>query len=94
MIDIAQNIIRYLRTLFQNIIIFIVKVLEMGYEVKNKISIVTGSARGFGKEFAIRLLDKGAKVCISDVDDKAGEETREELKERYGSSNVTFFRLP
>jgi len=64
----------------------------MGYEVKNKISIVTGSARGFGKEFAIRLLDKGAKVCISDVDDKAGEETREELKERYGSSNVTFFR--
>ena len=76
------------------ILSFFVKVLEMGYEVKNKISIVTGSARGFGKEFAIRLLDKGAKVCISDVDDKAGEETREELKERYGSSNVTFFRLP
>ena len=64
----------------------------MGYEVKNKIAIVTGAARGFGKEFAIRLLDKGAKVCISDVNSTAGEETTKELQTRYGSQNVTFYR--
>ena len=64
----------------------------MGYEVKDKIAIVTGSARGFGKEFAIRLLNHGAKVCISDVDETGGGETSKDLGERYGCQNVTFFR--
>lgn len=64
----------------------------MGYDVNKKIAIITGSARGFGKEFAIRLLSKGAKVCISDVDETAGEATKNELSERYGSENVTFFK--
>ena len=64
----------------------------MGYNVKNKIAIVTGSAKGFGKEFAIRLLEKGAKVCISDVNEDAGKETTKELEFKYGSQNVTFYR--
>ena len=64
----------------------------MGYDVQNKIAIVTGSARGFGKEFAVRLLDRGAKVCISDVDEKAGEQTKNELNERYGSEKITFLK--
>ena len=64
----------------------------MRYDVQNKIAIVTGSARGFGKEFALRLLDRGAKVCISDVDEKAGEQTKNELSERYGSEKVTFLK--
>ena len=64
----------------------------MGYDVRNKIAIVTGSARGFGKEFAIRLLNKGAKVCISDVNEAAGDEATKELGARYGSENVTFYR--
>ena len=64
----------------------------MGYDVKDKIALVTGSARGFGKEFAIRLLNKGAKVCISDVNTPAGEETTKELQTQYGSENVTFCR--
>ena len=62
----------------------------MGYDVDKKIAIITGSARGLGKEFAIRLLEKGAKVCISNVNENAGEETKKELSERYGSENVTF----
>ena len=52
----------------------------MGYGVKNKVAIVTGSAKGFGKEFAVRLLKNGAKVCVSDVDEQAGDETRKELQ--------------
>ena len=64
----------------------------MGYDVKHKIAIVTGSARGFGKEFAIRLLGKGAKVCVSDVNETAGEETTKELQKQFGSENVTFYR--
>ena len=64
----------------------------MGYDVNGKVALVTGSARGFGKEFAIRLLNKGSKVCISDVNEIAGEETTKELQLQYGSENVTFCR--
>ena len=64
----------------------------MGYNVKNKIAIVTGSAKGFGKEFAIRLLEKGARVCISDVNEDAGKQTTEDLETKYGAQNVTFHR--
>ena len=65
----------------------------MVYDVKNKIALVTGSAKGFGKEFAIRLLEKGAKVCISDLNESEGEETTRELGEKYGTKNVAFSRF-
>ena len=64
----------------------------MGYDVKNKIAIVTGSAKGFGKEFAIRLLENGARVCVTDVNEAVGTETTKALEDRYGSQNVTFHR--
>ena len=64
----------------------------MGYCVKNKVAIVTGSAKGFGKEFAVRLLKNGAKVCLSDVDEHIGDETRKELQLKYGTDRVTFHR--
>ena len=62
----------------------------MPFEVKNEISIVTGSAQGFGKEFAKRLLAKGCKVCLSDVNVELGEKTTEELKTRFGKDSVAF----
>ena len=64
----------------------------MGFKVRNKIALVTGSAKGFGKEFAIRLLKEGARVCISDLNEVAGNETKEELGKKYGDKNITFFR--
>ena len=42
---------------------------------ENHIAIITGSAQGFGKEFAVRLLQKGGKVCISDVNVDLGLQT-------------------
>ena len=65
----------------------------MGFNVEGKVAIVTGSARGFGKEFAERLLQKGAKVCISDVIEDIGKETLNELKSKFGTENVIFQRL-
>ena len=62
----------------------------MVFDVKDKVALVTGSARGFGKEFAIRLLKRGAWVCISDLNESAGNETMNELKEKYGSEKVIF----
>ena len=57
---------------------------------KDKVAIVTGSAGGLGKEFAKRLLDHGCKVCLSDINQKLGDETRSEFSNVYGSKNVYF----
>ena len=65
----------------------------MGFVVKDKVCIVTGSAQGIGKELARRLLLKGAKVCISDLNEKLCEETATEYKEQYGANHVTFYRF-
>ena len=48
-------------------------------DVSNKVCIITGSAQGLGKAFAIRLLSAGAKVCLSDLKVEAGEKTLTEF---------------
>ena len=59
-------------------------------EVTGKVCIITGSAQGLGKAFAVRLLDAGGKVCISDVNQDRGEATLTELRERFGQEKVCF----
>ena len=60
------------------------------FDVSGKTVIITGSAQGFGREFADRLLQAGAKVCISDVNEKLGLETTKELGEKYSKDKVHF----
>lgn len=43
--------------------------------VSGKVAIVTGAARGMGAADARRLIEEGAKVMLTDVLDKDGEET-------------------
>jgi len=59
-------------------------------DVSNKVCIITGSAQGLGKAFAVRLLNAGAKVCISDLKQETGEKTLIELRERFGEEQVCF----
>jgi len=51
--------------------------------LENKIALVTGAASGIGKETGIKMLEKGAKVIISDVDEEKLMKTKYEL-EKYG----------
>ena len=60
------------------------------FEISGRSAIITGSGRGFGKEFAKRLLEKGAKVCIADLNKSLGLETLKELSEKFGAENLTF----
>ncbi|KAF9926202.1 hypothetical protein FBU30_004161 [Linnemannia zychae] len=47
--------------------------------VQNKVAIITGASSGFGKELAKRLISKGAKVILADIDVKDGERLATEL---------------
>ena len=60
------------------------------FAIQDHVAIITGSAQGFGKEFAIRLLEAGSKVCISDVNPELGRITTDELKELFGEEKVSF----
>lgn len=47
--------------------------------LKDEIALITGSARGIGKEIATTFAREGATVIISDMNEAAAKETAEEL---------------
>jgi len=59
-------------------------------DLADKVCVITGSGGGLGKEFALRLLEMGCKVVISDVNEELGRNTASEFKEKYGPSRATF----
>ena len=54
------------------------------FEIENRNVIITGAAQGFGKEFARRLLLKGCKVCLSDINEAKGQDTKIEFQREFG----------
>jgi NAD(P)-dependent dehydrogenase (short-subunit alcohol dehydrogenase family) len=51
----------------------------MSVMLEGKVALVTGSARGLGRAYALRLAKLGADVVINDVNLKAAEEFNERL---------------
>ncbi len=47
--------------------------------VKDKVVIITGAGSGIGRETAILFAKNGAKVAVTDIDEKAGQETVNEI---------------
>jgi len=43
--------------------------------LKNKVTIITGAGSGIGRATALLFAKKGAKVVVTDIDRKGGEET-------------------
>lgn len=48
--------------------------------LKNKVAIITGAARGIGKEIALTFAREGANICICDVNKEFLEKTTKELE--------------
>lgn len=57
----------------------------MNLNLQGKIAVVTGAAQGIGKAIAQELIDCGARVVVSDVNDDMGQATASEL-----GDNATF----
>lgn len=61
--------------------------------IQGKVVIVTGANSGIGKETAIDLVKRGAKVYIACRDLERGEAARREIASITQSSNVIFLQL-
>ncbi|WP_310618858.1 SDR family NAD(P)-dependent oxidoreductase [Flexibacterium corallicola] len=55
--------------------------------LENKVAVITGAAHGIGYAIAKRFVDVGCNVMLADIDEKAGEEAAESLKQK---GNVEF----
>ena len=51
----------------------------MSEGLKDKVAVVTGSARGIGRAIALELAHRGADVVISDVDESQAQSTASEI---------------
>lgn len=54
--------------------------------LQNKIAIVTGGGSGIGRAICLLYASEGAKIVVSDVDEKAGEESVAQIKAKGGAA--------
>lgn len=56
------------------------------FDLKNKIALVTGARRGMGKSHANAMASQGAKVVVTDIDEKECQAVADEIKSRGGEA--------
>lgn len=54
--------------------------------LENKVAIVTGAGSGIGREVALKYAAEGAKVVVSDINEKGGNETVEAIRNQGGDA--------
>lgn len=52
--------------------------------IQNEIILITGAGSGLGKSLAKKLAKEGAKLVLWDLNEKANDETRDEIKQAGG----------
>lgn len=62
----------------------------MKRRLEDKVALITGGSSGIGRASALALIREGARVVVSDVDIKGGEETVHKAKEAGG--DATFIK--
>jgi 3-oxoacyl-[acyl-carrier protein] reductase len=55
---------------------------------KDRVGLITGSARGLGKAIAEGLMSEGASVVISDIDGNAAQETAKNLQSKFKTQAI------
>lgn len=54
--------------------------------MKDKIAVITGSGKGLGEAMALLFSREGAKIVIFDIDETAGQDTVEQIREKAGEA--------
>jgi NAD(P)-dependent dehydrogenase (short-subunit alcohol dehydrogenase family) len=54
--------------------------------LENKIAIITGAGSGIGKAISLLYAGEGAKIVVSDINEKGGNETVSEIKAKGGEA--------
>lgn len=54
--------------------------------LENKVAIITGAGSGIGKAAALLFAREGAKVVVSDISEKNGQQAVEEIKQQGGEA--------
>jgi NAD(P)-dependent dehydrogenase (short-subunit alcohol dehydrogenase family) len=57
--------------------------------LEGKVAVITGAASGIGRQSALRFAAEGARVCVVDLNDQAGEQVAEEAGGLYLHADVT-----
>jgi NAD(P)-dependent dehydrogenase (short-subunit alcohol dehydrogenase family) len=55
-------------------------------EFKDKIALITGAGSGIGRATALAFASQGAKVVVSDINRKTGEETAQQIRGEGGEA--------
>jgi 3-oxoacyl-[acyl-carrier protein] reductase len=58
--------------------------LMMDLGIKDKVALITGSARGLGRAIAEKLAGEQAKIVITDINDALATATAAEIATKYG----------
>jgi len=58
------------------------------FDLKNKVTIITGSRRGMGKSHAILFAKAGAKVVVSDISEEDCQKVVDEIKKNGGEATA------
>tara|TARA_B100001996_G_C18610415_1_gene573442 strand:- start:470 stop:1243 length:774 start_codon:yes stop_codon:yes gene_type:complete len=61
------------------------------FELKSKVSVVTGGAGGIGEEICKALLDAGSKVILADIDKKKSIKIVKKLSKK--NKNIFYYNL-
>jgi NAD(P)-dependent dehydrogenase (short-subunit alcohol dehydrogenase family) len=51
--------------------------------LEGKVVVITGAASGIGREAALLFSAEGARICVADVSDEAGEQTASECRDGF-----------
>jgi NAD(P)-dependent dehydrogenase (short-subunit alcohol dehydrogenase family) len=54
--------------------------------LENKVALVTGAGSGIGRSIALLYASEGAKIVVSDVNEKGGHETVDDIKAKGGEA--------
>ena len=58
----------------------------MELQLKDKVAIITGGAKGIGRRIALDLVNEKAKIVIADIDEEANKEINTEISNLNGIS--------